>query len=143
MDTPSTTLTWAQVRRLKPCAEALAWGQSRYARRQRIAVSTLLAALIRAKQESWANWLLGRCLTPDQCVQYAVFAARQVLHHYETAIPNDPRPRRSIEAAEAYLAASTPEARAAWAAGAAERQTQESECEAAFAALEPEDVPNA
>ena len=51
----------------------------------------------------WANWLLARLLTRDQCVQYAIYAAESVLHIYEERYPKDDRPRKAIETAREYL----------------------------------------
>jgi len=83
----------------------------------------LLAQLRAENHLDWANWLLVRLMARDQCVAYAVFAARQVLDIYEHAYPEDMRPRRAIEAAEACLKAkgSAAAESAAWsAAGSAE-----------------------
>ena len=52
---------------------------------------------------SWANWLLVRLMTHIQKVQYAVFAAEQVIDIYEKKYPEDKRPRLAIEAAKAFI----------------------------------------
>ena len=66
---------------------------------------------------SYANWGLTRIMTHKQCIQYAVFAARQVLEMYESKYPEDKRPRLAIEAAEKCIEHNTKENRAAaWAA---------------------------
>ena len=51
----------------------------------------------------WANWLIVRLMTHEQKIQYAIFAARQVIEIYEKKNPVDNRPRKAIEAAEKYL----------------------------------------
>jgi rRNA-processing protein FCF1 len=51
----------------------------------------------------WANWLVVRLMTHSQQVQYAIFAAEQVLDIFEKEYPDDKRPRKAIEAAKAYL----------------------------------------
>jgi hypothetical protein len=51
----------------------------------------------------WANWLIVRFMTHEQKVQYAIFAAEQVIDIYEKKYPNDDRPRKAIEAAKNYL----------------------------------------
>lgn len=51
----------------------------------------------------YANWLLTKIFTHKQCVQYAVFAAEQVLHIFEAKYPNDNRPRLAIQAAKDWL----------------------------------------
>jgi hypothetical protein len=92
----------------------------------------ILALLASTETEKypWANWLIARVFTRRQCIQYAVFAARQVLHYWEEKYPNDLRPQQAIEAAEKVLKKNTEKnraeaaeaaeaARAAWAAEAA------------------------
>ena len=73
----------------------------------------------------YANWLLCKVFSKKQRVQYAIYAAMLVLHIFEDERPNDKRPRKAIEAAEAYLKnpcketkdAARAAARAAWEAG--------------------------
>ena len=50
-----------------------------------------------------ANWYIVRLMTRLQKVEYAVYAARQVLHLYEEKYLTDNRPRMAIEATEAYM----------------------------------------
>ena len=56
--------------------------------------------LIAASKLDWANWLICRIFDYKQRVQYAVFAAEQVIYIYEKKCPDDKRPRKAIEAAE-------------------------------------------
>jgi len=93
----------------------------------------LLAQLRAENHLDWANWLLVRLMARDQCVAYAVFAARQVLYIYEHAYPEDMRPRRAIEAAEACLKA---KGSAAGSAESAARSAAESAEAAESAAAE-------
>lgn len=51
----------------------------------------------------WASWLICRVLNKRQKVQYAVYAARYVLKISEDKDLEFKRPRKAIEAAEAYL----------------------------------------
>ena len=51
----------------------------------------------------WANWLLVRLMTHKQKVQYAVFAAEQVIEIYEKKYPEDDRPRKAIEVAKEFI----------------------------------------
>ncbi len=55
------------------------------------------------KNPKWGNWLICRLMNKKQSVQYAIFAAEQVIDIYEGKYPNDKRPRNAIEAAKAYL----------------------------------------
>jgi hypothetical protein len=63
---------------------------------------TTLSRLM-AKNHEWGNWLICRIMNKNRSVQYAIFAAEQVIDIYEGKYPNDKRPRNAIEAAKAYL----------------------------------------
>jgi len=67
----------------------------------------------------YANWLIVRLMSKMQKVQYAVFAAEQVIDIYEKRYPDDERPRKAIEAAKDYLKSPSKKTRAAAAAYAA------------------------
>jgi len=51
----------------------------------------------------FANWLIVRCMTHEQKVRYAIFAARQVLYICEVNCPGRIEPRKAIEATERWL----------------------------------------
>jgi len=88
--------------------------------------------LMKEDNFSWANWTLSELFNRKQRIQYAVYAAKQVLPIFEKEYPEDKRPRKAIEAAikcidnntqknrdvawDAWVAAGYV-ARAAWAAG--------------------------
>ena len=77
-----------------------------------------LNKLIEADNLDWANWLIVRVMNKKQKVQYAIFAAEQVIDIYEKKYPTDDRPRKAIEAAKEYLAhPSVKNKTAAYAAG--------------------------
>ena len=81
-----------------------------------------LDALVKDDHWNWANWVIVRCMNKKQNVQYAIFAAEQVIHIYEKKYPDDKRPRQAIDAAKAYVenpCAKTKAADAAYAAYAA------------------------
>ena len=59
--------------------------------------------LMESEKYSWANWLIVRLMNKTQKVQYAIFAAEQVIDIYEKKYPDDLRPRKAIEAAKSYL----------------------------------------
>jgi hypothetical protein len=50
-----------------------------------------------------ANWGIVRIMTYKQQIQYAVYAAEQVIDIYEKKYPSDRRPREAIEAAKAVI----------------------------------------
>ena len=90
------TVEWLQSK--GACKEALeAWHQET----DHNTFATLNRLLV--KNLEWGNWLICRIMNKNQSVQYAIFAAEQVLDIYEGKYPNDKRPRNAIEAAKAYL----------------------------------------
>lgn len=66
----------------------------------------------------WANWLIVRIMERKQHLQYAVFAAEQVLEVFEKKYPDDKRPRLAIEAARKCLENDNAENRTASASSA-------------------------
>jgi len=73
-----------------------------------------------------ALWLAPRVLTKEDAVRFAIFAAREVLPIFEIKYPNDNRPRKAIESAEAWLANPCDEtSRAAFAAAYAARAARD------------------
>jgi len=88
-------------------------------RRKSDGAKETLEALLKHNPE-WANWTVARLLNRKQKIQYAVFAAEQVLDLFEKKHPNDNRPRLAINAAKAVIKSNTKKNRAAAeAAGAA------------------------
>ena len=90
------TLKWLQSK--GACKESLeAW--------QKETDHNTFATLNRlvSKNPEWGSWLICRLMNKKQAVQYAIFAAEQVIDIYEGKYPNDKRPRNAIEAAKAYL----------------------------------------
>jgi len=68
----------------------------------------ILYLMIEQEKLGWTNWLICRLFpTRKTKVQYAIFAARQVLDIWEAKYPNDKRPRLAIEAAEVCLKSPT------------------------------------
>ncbi|MDD5354956.1 MAG: Imm5 family immunity protein [Candidatus Omnitrophica bacterium] len=63
----------------------------------------VMEELLADKKENWANWVIIKLFNRKQKIQYAIFAAEQVINLYEEKYPNDKRPREAIEAAKAYL----------------------------------------
>lgn len=66
-------------------------------------LSKVIKGHIKDSTLNYANWLITKVMTPEQCVRYAIFAAEQVLYIFENKYPNDNRPRKAIEAAKNYL----------------------------------------
>ena len=53
----------------------------------------VLEKLIEAGKLHWGNWYITKIMTHIQLIQYAVFAAEQVIEIFEKRYPNDKRPR--------------------------------------------------
>ena len=64
---------------------------------------SVIDALIADDHGDWANWLIVRCMTHEQQVQYTIFAAEQVIHIFEGCFPDDNRPRKAIETVKAFI----------------------------------------
>jgi hypothetical protein len=60
----------------------------------------VIKSLISEDKLEWANWTICRVFDYKQRVQYAVFAAEQVIDIFEKKHPADKRPRLAIEAAK-------------------------------------------
>ena len=88
---------------------------------------TLLETLEKAETEkhlNYFNWYISRKLSHLKKVEYAIFAAEQVIDLFEIKYPNDNRPRLAIEAAKNFIKDPTEEnkeicRKAAYAANAA------------------------
>lgn len=92
--------------------------------------------LITKEKYDWGNWLVVQGMTKKQHIQYAVYAAKQVLHLYEKKYPDDKRPRKAINAALRCIKKDTKKNRnAAWVArDAAEAAARDAARDAARAA---------
>ena len=55
----------------------------------------------------WANWLIVQLLTRKQKIQFAIFAAEQVIDIFEKKYPDNDKPRKAIEAAKLVLKSDT------------------------------------
>ena len=63
----------------------------------------ILDLLKKAKRFKDANWLICGLFNKKQCIQYAIFAAEQVINIYTNKYPNDDRPQLAIDAAKKVL----------------------------------------
>jgi len=110
-------VTKDQIRELKPCAQYWRW----YCEKQR--PEDLHTLLIETNKNSPANarWIFTKLMSKPQCVEIAIFSAKEVLHVYEEKYPKNLRPRNAIEASETWLNSQTEKNRdaAAYAADAA------------------------
>jgi hypothetical protein len=91
------TTKWLQEK--SACPQGIEWFKAHHEMRP----VPLLRSLIKADKLQWANWLVARVMDKPQRVQYAIFAAEQVIGIFEKKYPQDKRPRQAIEAAKAWL----------------------------------------
>lgn len=125
-------ITEQKLKELCACQEGIDWFLAWQGQKD---LKSVLYALIDSDHAIWANWLMVRHLNKKQKVQYAIFAAEQVLYIFEARHPNDDRPRKAIEATKAYIEDSNaPVGSAANAAMEAAHATATSAARAAYAA---------
>jgi len=92
-------ITLEKLKKLRACKEGIEWFQAQ----KETLLDRVCNALLKDNHADWADWLIVRCMTKKQQVQYAVFAAEQVIHIFEKKYPEDKRPRKAIEAAKTWL----------------------------------------
>ena len=81
------------------CFEGAKWFNSQ----KETNTKKIIIKLIEEKQNTWAAWLLLRIMSNKQKVQFAIFAAQQVLSIFEKTHPKDTRPRKAIEEAQKFI----------------------------------------
>jgi len=77
----------------------------------------------------YADWLITHCMTHEQRIDYALYAARLVFPAYQEKYPNDPRVRNYIQAIKDFRDGKIMKGELQYAANAA--------AEAAYTALAP------
>ena len=92
-------LEW--LKKHKACEEGIAW----YKNQPKKDLRSLYKSIINDDSANldWASWYIVHKLPKLKKIQYAVYAAKQVIEIFEQQHPNDPRPRRAIMAAEKYI----------------------------------------
>lgn len=123
------TLNW--LKKNEVCGDVVEWFKNQ-TETDGIAV---VKSLVLHGKLGWANWIIVHLLDRKQRIQYAIFAAEQVIGIFEKKFPHDKRPRFEIDTARKVLARGSFANRAAalaaeaaewvaedakWAAGAAE-----------------------
>ena len=66
-------------------------------------ITLICNTLLKESRFSDANWVIIQAMTKKQGIEYAIFAAKQVLDIFEKEYPEDKRPRLAIESVERYL----------------------------------------
>jgi hypothetical protein len=88
------------------CAEGIAWWENQ----TETGAVSVIRTLLDSGKFDWANWTITHVFTRRQNIQYAIFAAEQVIGLFEKKYPDDKRPRNAIEAARLVLENDTPAA---------------------------------
>ena len=127
------TKEWLQE--INACPSGLRWFNENY---KEIESLDLVDNLIKSKELTklqWAKWLLSKLfINRKQKLQYAIFAAEQVIDIYENKYPDNKKPREAIDAAKKVLENDTAENRADAAADAAAAAADAAAYAAAYAA---------
>jgi hypothetical protein len=110
-------ITTEWLKKKSACSEGVAWFLSQ----KETEAILILEALMEDDKFDWANWLIVRVMKRPQYLAYAIFAAESVIHIWAKKYPDDKRPQKAIQAANAVLKNDTEQNRAgaAEAAGAA------------------------
>ena len=114
-------ITLKQLQEMDACEDGITWFKGQSARGLR----RIISALLKSNHADYAFWLLPRLMTQPQKVNFAIYAAEQVLEIFEGTRLGDDRPRKAIQAAKDFLAgkvdayAASAAADAAYAAAAA------------------------
>ena len=96
-------ITKGRLKKNDACIEGVKWF---LAQKEKNGVK-VIKKLVTEKKLDWANWGIVRIMTYKQRIQYAVFAAEQVIDIYEKKYPKDDRPRKAIEAAKVCIKSPT------------------------------------
>ena len=72
-------------------------------KKKSIKTEIVFKMLEKKEKLNWSNWLISRLFNKKQKIQYAIYAAEQVIDIYENKYLNDNRPRKAIEAAKNYF----------------------------------------
>ena len=99
----------AWLKRKSACKKGIEW----FSKQKETDPVKLLRLLIKDNELSWANWSIARLLSRKGKLQYAIYAAEQVLPLYEEKYPTNMTPRKAIQAAKICLKHDTEKNRSA------------------------------
>ena len=102
-------ITLELLRKHHACHDAIIWLEEQ----DEIDPRILIDRAMRADHWDWINWLLVRLMSRQDRIEYAAFAAEEVLCIFEEKYPQDKRPRNAIRAARNFIRNPTKEAAAA------------------------------
>ena len=93
-------ITFKYLKKIGACIEAVQYFVEQNKQQTALAWINHLVAV---DKTDWATWFICRVFNHTQQIQYAIFAAEQVIDNFEKQWPDDKRPRQAIEAAKTYL----------------------------------------
>ena len=133
-------ITREWLKEIDACSEGVDW----FHNQKETDGTKVIKKLIKEDRIDWANWTICRMFSKKQKIQYAVYAAEQVIDIFEKKYPDDKRPRKAIEAAKKCIENDTEENRsAAWSAASAWRSAARSAASAESAAWSAESAESA
>src|SRR3990167_7775300 len=97
------TITWADVLAFNPCTGTQEKYAKLFPKDSELTIEKIIKTMTKHDHYVDANWLIVQFMFHKESVKYAIFAAKQVLGIYEKKYPKDDRPRKSIEAAKAWI----------------------------------------
>ena len=102
-------MTNGWLKEIGACREGVEW----FNNQKETDGTKVIKKLIKEDRIDWANWTICRVFSKKQKIQYAVYAAEQVIDIFEKKYPDDKRPRKAIEAAKKCIENDTEENRSA------------------------------
>lgn len=123
-------ITKEWLKKKKACSTGYEW----FLKQKETKADKVLLSLAKDNRWGWASWTIVRIMNRKQCLEYAIFAAEQVLNIYEKEYPNNDTPRKAIEAAKKVLKNDTPTNKKAARAAATAADTATDAARAAHAA---------
>ena len=116
-------ITREWLKEIDACSEGVDW----FHNQKETDGTKVIKKLIKEDRIDWANWTICRVFSKKQKIQYAVYAAEQVIDIFEKKYPDDKRPRKAIEAAKKCIENDTEENRSAASAESAARSAASAE----------------
>jgi len=127
------TLTGKWLKKQGACQSAIDWLETQPNKD----IEALFKEGFRKKERlGWGNWIIVRLLNKKQKLQYAIYAAEQVLNIYEKKYPENKIPGRAIASAKKVLKRNTKKNRAAAYAAADAAYAAYAAAAAAYAAAD-------
>lgn len=101
------TVKW--LKKWDACKDGIEW----FERQEETDPGKLIGKLIGIKEYSYINYSLVQLLNRKQKIEYAIYAAQQIIEIYEKEYPEDDGPRKTLETAKLYIYKNTEKSRLA------------------------------